>query len=402
MKNILKISFLIIVLSIFTGCSSNVNYVPVFLVERSDFNDFISIEGTAEPVHTTNVLVPSNVQGTAVYVIPDGVYVTEGDVICEIEDKNLENELEANLLNLENARATLLKTKADLGLRMALLEADMRSLDASTEIANLDSLQLIFSTENIKKIRELEIKKANLSKKKLAERLEKLRLINDFEIKKQERGILRNEEFVNTLKSRMESLVVKSPKAGLAVRSLHWITGAKITEGDGVFNGMPIVTIPDVSIMKVTISATESEFKRINIDNPVVFTFDASPDNIAWGKILKKSPVGKQIKPNSLVKYFDIEASVDSSKVQVTPGLSAICKISVSNIKDTVVIPQIAVFDEDSIKVVYVKKDNFFEMRRVVTANSSLKSVVISSGLKENEEIALLKPLNNLIKQTKY
>ncbi|OJV37711.1 MAG: hypothetical protein BGO29_06520 [Bacteroidales bacterium 36-12] len=389
---------LISVLLIFIGCSSSSDNIPTYKVERNDFDDFVIVEGTAEPMTSTALYAPDNVQGIAIYLIPDGTLVNEGDIVCEIEDKNIENELETNLINLETAIASFNKTKADLNLQMALLEADVKTIEATTEIANLDSLGLLYSTENNKKIRELEILKAQLSKQKLEERLLKLKVIQEFEVKRQENSIQRFKNIVNSLQERMSALVIKSPKAGIAIRSMHWVTGLRIIEGDVVFSSMPIITIPDMSQVKIVINATESEFKRINVDNKVKFTFDAMPENEGWGIIKKKSPIGVQMKRNSKVKYFVVETSVDSLLEPVTAGMSSLCKISVNHINDTITIPQIAVFSEDSMKVVYVKQDKYFEMRQIITGSSSLKTVVVPAGLSEKEEIALLKPRNTDVK----
>ena len=151
--------------------------------------------------------------------------------------------------------------------------------------------------------------------------------------------------------------------------------------------------------MKVIINASEADYKRINPQNSVAYTFDAMPDNKAWGKILKKAPVGKPISKNSKVKFFEIEASVDSAIHILAPGLSTSCQVTLTQAHDTISIPLIAVFDQDSIKVVYIKKNNNYEMRQVLTGISSLKSTVVTAGLKYNEKIALLKPGNTFIKE---
>jgi multidrug efflux pump subunit AcrA (membrane-fusion protein) len=81
---------------------------------------------------------------------------------------------------------------------------------------------------------------------------------------------------------------------------------------------------------------------------------------------------------------------------------SAQCEVILQEVKDTLVIPQIAVFDLDSSKIVYVKAANGVEMRKVRTAESSPREIVISSGLQQGEVISLSQPAdkkkNNVIK----
>jgi hypothetical protein len=56
--------------------------------------------------------------------------------------------------------------------------------------------------------------------------------------------------------------------------------------------------------MKVMISASEGNYKRINVSDFVEYSFDAMPENKAWGKITKKAPVGQPVSENSKVKFF--------------------------------------------------------------------------------------------------
>jgi hypothetical protein len=70
-------------------------------------------------------------------------------------------------------------------------------------------------------------------------------------------------------------------------------------------------------------------------------------------------------------------------------------------VPDVIVIPQVAIFEEDSMKVVYVKNKNGFEQRQIETGISSPKEAVITKGLKKNEKIALSKPQAAIINQKK-
>jgi HlyD family secretion protein len=390
----------ILLLILMSGCvARDHDKIPTFTVQKTDFNDILTIEGTVEAVNSTHMFCPRNTQGTVVYLIQDGIYVNEGDVVCVIEDSNLENEYESALINLDNAIATLNKTRAELALKFDLLEAEVRTNNATTEIANLDSLQLKYASENIRRIRELELQKAALEKQKLTKKLASLRIIQRSEIRKHEMSIQRYTNTINSLKQRLEMLTIKASGSGIATRATHMVTGNKIIEGDPVWDGFPIIVIPNMQKMKVIINASEADYKRINIQHAVTYTFDAMPDNKAWGKIVKKAPVGKPINANSKLKYFEIEASVDSVKQLLTAGLSTSCQVAVTQLHDTISIPLIAIFDQDSMKVVYVRQQNAYEMRQVLTGISSLKSTVVIAGLNYNEEIALLAPDNTLVKE---
>ena len=145
--------------------------------------------------------------------------------------------------------------------------------------------------------------------------------------------------------------------------------------------------------------ASETDYRSININDSVSYTFDAMPGNIGSGKILKKAPVGQPYKQGGKVKFFEIEASLDSVLVMPEPGYTADCRIILKQTQNVVLAPQIAIFEEDSMKVVFVQKKRGFERRQVLTGLSSPKESVITAGLADGEIIALTRPKLSLIKE---
>jgi multidrug efflux pump subunit AcrA (membrane-fusion protein) len=371
--------------------------VPTYTVSYGNFENSITLDGLVEPIKTSVAMCPLDIRGTITYLVEDGTYVHEGDIICKIEFQELQVDYEDRLLDLEEANAILSKTKANLDLQYALLEAQVETNNANTKIAQLDSLQLIYSPANLRKIKELELEKAAIQKKQYDTKLQALDVINQTEIRRRELRIQRVVNRVESLKKRLDELNIKAPKDGIAIVSINRATDSKHKVGSMVWSNMPIVSIPELSEMKVIIKAPETDFKHINVDDSVVYTFDAMPGNKAWGKIQMKSPVGSPYKRGSKVKFFEVIAAIDSAISMPAPGYTANCHVIVKEIKDTLVIPQVSVFEEDSVKIVYVKNKNRFEMRQILTGLSSSKEVVVTSGLKENDAIALTKPDHSLI-----
>jgi len=386
-------------LTLFFSCQSKEKKeIPTFTVTKTDFVDFVNIDGFVEPVQTTTIGCPRQADGIITFIVEDGVYVNEGDTVCILEDANLKKRYDEAVVNLETANAGLNKTKADLALKYALLEAQVKNNAAETDIANLDSLQLQYLSPNQQKVKKLELQTVAIEKNKLEKKLRALAIINQSELRKTEFQIRRLSSEIQSSKEQLDGLVIKSTKKGMVSRAMHY-SGRKVQVGDNLWYGMAMVTIPDLTKMKVKIKASEGDYKRINENDLVEYSFDAMPKNKAWGKIVKKSPVGQPIKEDSKVKFFEIEASMDSSLIIPTPGLTTNCKVILEQIKNTIVIPQIAIFEQDSMQVVYVKKTDKFEMRQVLIGASSPKSAVIIAGVKQGEKISFIKPATSLIEK---
>lgn len=389
-------------MTVFLVCACarhNIDEAALHIVSYSDFEKVISVDGFVEPVNSTNITCPPFVDGIILSITDDGTFVNEGDVICVLEDADMEGEYDRVVLALDNAKATLAKVRADLDLQYALLSAQTESNKADSEIARMDSLQFLYATPNQRRIMELQLESAAITEAKLNKKLEALAIIQQSEIRRWDVQINTLTERASSARKKMEALTVKTPKGGLMVRADSWLTGQKIKEGDNVWNNMPIATIPEMDKMKVKIRTGEHDFKQINVNDSVSYVFDAMPGNAAYGKITGKMPVGQPVSRGSKVKVFEIEASIDSVAELPEPGLSVLCRVVPQRIKNIIAVPQIAVFEQDSMKVVYVRGRKGYEMRQVETGASSLRNVVIAGGLGAGEVISLAKPEPSLVKK---
>lgn len=386
-----------VLLSFYSCNSLDDKAISTYTVGRGDFKNTLVIDGYTEPVRVTNVMCPPRVDAIVVYLVEDGTYVEEGEVVCRLEDSDLESDYEVVQTNLENAKAEFEKLKADLQMQYALLEAQVQNNEAEAFMAAYDSLQLVYATPNQKKIKELEMQKVAIEKGKYESKLAALEVIQQSDVRKKELEIKRLQARVDEFRDRMDQLEVRTTVSGLAIRPIYRITGKKLHEGDNVWNRMVLITIPDMKEMKIKIDAPENEYKFMSVGDSVYYTFDAMPDNMGFGKITVKPPVGQGI-GGTKAKFFEVEASLDSVLHMPEPGFTAKCHIMLKELKDTIYVPQISIFEEDTIKAVYVRNRKGFEMRQVLTGMTSQKEAVITAGLQGGEEIALSKPRKNQVK----
>lgn len=385
--------FLSILLIGVMACSDRAKNSLIYTVTRKNFENYVVIDGFAEPMLATSVVCPrAGGGGTIAFLVEEGAWVEEGDTVCTIENKNMQTHYDQLLTNLENAEAEIVKTKANLTLQLAMLEADAKNNEAETQIAHLDSTSLRYLSPNQRLIRELELEIVAINRRRIESKLVSMPIIQQSEVRKLELQIQRLENNVASVKKDLDELVLRSPKKGLVIRGTNPMTSNKFAVGDPVWNGMQLVTIPEMNAMKMKIFASERDYRYIEVGDSVSYVFDALEENVAWGKILNKMPVGVEVKRGSQIKHFEMEASIDSTLVMPDPGFTATCHIWLKQVKDTLVVPQVAVFEHDSIRVVYVETKKGFEMREVRIGQSSPKEAVVTGGLVGDEKVALAKP----------
>jgi HlyD family secretion protein len=334
---------------------------------------------------------------TVNWLVEEGSHVRKGDTVCILDANKLEEDYARAVDRYQIARAEYLKSKADLDLQYIMLESQVNIIDLSTAITRLDSLQLRFTSPQEKKKIGLELQKAEIERQKLADKLRLLESINSSEMKKMELRISQEQNRINRAMDQLNKLVLTSAVDGLVIYALSWSTGVKIAEGDIVWNNMPLLDIPQMDEMQAKLFVSETGFKQIQEGQEVEIRVDAVPGMILTGRVKLKAPMGKPVRRGSKVKVFEITASLDSASLGVQPGLSVTCDVFINRIADTLVIPVVSVFEEDSIKVVYVEKGKRFRRQPVEIALSNNKFAVIRSGLSGNETIAIVKPPESMI-----
>lgn len=379
---------------VFVSCSSEQEGKhTLYTVQRGAFDDVLQVEGFTESMGSISLTCPPDVDGTIEYLIESGTMVKKGDTLCIIEDVSIEERYDDWQLSLENSYADLEATKANARMELALLEAQVKTNDAETLIAGLDSIQLLYLSPTERRIKELQLEQAAIRRARLTKQLDAQKVILQADIKKIESQISQRERRLESQRKLLESLIICAPKDGLAIRARRWSWSSETWNiGDNVWNGRAVVTMPAIDSVKVLIYAQETEYKRIEVGDSVEYTFDAMPNNRAWGRITRLSPMGLKRTEGSEVKTFEVEASVDSLLQQLDPGLSVNCRIFLQHVPDTLVIPTVCVYQRDSMNVVYVRKGKKYEEREVQLSITTPRSSVVARGVGEGEQITLIKP----------
>ena len=376
------------------SCSSDGrSALPTYTIGRSAYEDVLIIDGYTESVNSVNIHCPRHVDGTIVKIVETGTHVKKDDVVCVIEDAGVANNYERWTLDLESAYAELEKLKASQRLESALLEAQVRNNEAESLLAGVDSIQMLYMSPAERRTKELQLERAAIERDRLLKKVEGTKTIQKIDVMRIEKRIDWIKRCLEDERKKMESLTIRAPRDGVAVRAKRWPWGsATWTIGDNVWNGRVVVTLPDFDEMKVLIYAQETEYKRLQMGDSIMYTFDAMPENRGWGRITKLAPVGKEHTEGSQVKTFEVEASIDSLLAPIESGLSVRSHIYLKHVPDTIVVPTISIFDKDSLKVVYVCKGNKYEEREVTLGLGSPVVTIVADGLSEGERIALIKP----------
>lgn len=307
--------------------------------------------------------------------------------------------------SLDSLEAALKKTEADNRLNRALLEAQLATNEAQLKISSIDSLHLKFASELQRKLLVLEIKKALIEKEKSEKKLAAITLIGENDIKQINSRIIQQKSKLQSMADQVNSLTIIAQRDGEITRTESPVfsimgsqgngtIGGPMKEGSVLFMNNPVLQFPDLSKMQISAEVAEADFKKIEKDQRVIITVDAAEKLITTGRISRKNLIGRnaQMYSESKVKFYEIIMDVDSCHAKIKPGLSASCEITISEAKDTLFVPTLAVFERDSSKVVYVRKKDSYIPVKVQTGISGNSYTIITGGLSGDEIIAITEP----------
>lgn len=372
--------------------------VATFKVTRGEF--VIDISQSGELDATRFVSISQNPrrwdQVRILNMVLDGTIVKEGDFLIQFDTTNAEKEVTDRTNEFEQAKADLASTKASIESNVKQLENAYQSQQYDFESNKLTYELAKFEADIRRREMELTFKKSELSLEQAKQKIESQKIIDKATLGRSELRVKQAERRFADAQTALKDLTMRAPKSGLVVlREIYGPTGRqKVKVGDSPYPGQELITIPDLSEMKVKTKVNEVDISRVKRGQPVVVALDALPGPLYTGKVSSIATLAHR-EGDSEVKVFDIEVLIEGSHKEIKPGMTAQCKVVTGKIPNVIYVPLESVFDKGDTTVVYVKKRGF-ERRPVKIGSKNSDYVIIASGLKAGEQVALRDPTTRL------
>ncbi|MBI3994376.1 MAG: efflux RND transporter periplasmic adaptor subunit [Nitrospirae bacterium] len=171
--------------------------------------------------------------------------------------------------------------------------------------------------------------------------------------------------------------------------------------GESVTAGIPIMTIADVSTVRVRAEIDEDDVGRLALGQEAAIHSDAYPGRIFTGKVIEiGEQVGKRVikleDPSKISDSKILEAKIDLAEpvmIELKLGMTVDVKIDVVRRDRVLKIPRRAIQRDEKGAYVQVVKDNRHrslpEIRRVVLGGMDPWDVEVLQGLNEKEKVVV-------------
>jgi HlyD family secretion protein len=377
--------------------------VPTAEVKRGDFVDSVEMRGEIRVRSSTVISAPYNTGELQILKLTlDGSQVKKEDVVVQFDPSTLQRSADQARSTLKQVEAEIARAKAQQLLSDEQFLTETMSAQFALERARLDAStrEVIPAIENEKnllaldkaehKLKELETKKASRlvgTEADLAGIIRKQKKAQA-DLEQAERNMA-----ALTLMSPMSGIITLLPNSRARTSVLSGGGTPMFKEGDRAYAGAAIAEIPDISTIQANAPVTEADRGRVQLGQPVVLNIEGVPDKEHKGKVSDISPLAKlDYSGYPVTKNFDLTVQLENPDPRLRPGMTAGFRVEVERVPGSIVIPASAIFEKGGQMVTYVFLNGTYQERRVVVARRGVGQVMISSGLKAGERIALKDP----------
>lgn len=274
--------------------------------------------------------------------------------------------------------------KGDLLFQLDDRDLQIERESRETEIARA-RLQLDQAERNYLRARELF--DDNLISKELFEQTK-----TEYELSKN--TVLQGEKSLDLVKDRLSKTRILAP-FDCTVLTRPVSVGQAVSGSGGVSGGTEVLTIANLNDMIINAHINQADVAHLKNDQAVEVSVEAVPGLRVTGKIERIAPQAT-IKNN--IKGFATRILLTNVDKRIRPGMTANIRIPVASVDNALAVPLAAVFTElnperqQNERFVYIQKGNQYERQPVQVGVSDYFFAEIKEGLTPGDVVALEQP----------
>ena len=388
--------FILILLSIVACGEKESDQIPVGKAVRGTFYIDMYEEGEVEAINSVNISSPTiswrygNLKIT--HLVKDGQDVNAGDTLLVFDPSEVQRGIVEAEGRMEISRADLEKMLAQHASDLEELRADYEVTRLSQEISKIRFESAIYESTVKKKEIQLNLEKADIALEKAKEQIDNRIKIQKEEVKQKNLSISQDQRNLDEANATLQKMYVVTPSSGIAIIAQNWSNGNKFQIGDQCWTGFPIIQLPDLSSLKATVKINEVDIAKISKGLKVEIKPDAFSDSVFSGTVDAVANLAVNKDNTSKIKIFPVEILINESSKNLLPGLTVSCRIIIDQIDDVLYIPLEGIHPEGDKYFVYKKTRGGYDKTYVTTGASNSDFVIITGGLSDKDEVALVDP----------
>jgi hypothetical protein len=366
----------------------------IAVVEQRDFVQTVRVHGIVEAVESHTIAAPRlSGQGLNTLIITrmvgNGSAVHQGDVLVEFDRQaQLKNVLDKEA-EYKGLVADISKKQADQAALRAADETDLKKAEDAQKTAELEvkKNEIVSKIDAEKNLLDLDQARATLQQ--LSQTFDLKRQAAKAELRILEIQRDRALTAMKWAQSNTQKMLVHSSTDGVAVVNSMWKGGSMsdVQEGDEVRAGFPFMQIVNPARMQVRAKVNQADIEALREGQPVRIGLDAYPELSFGGKIASIAAVAQTSAFSGKARTLIVLFSINGTDPKLLPDLSSAVDIELSRQADALVVPRDTVIMDNGKNFVAVKKGSSYEKREVKLGAANDSEQVILSGVEKGTEL---------------
>jgi len=262
--------------------------------------------------------------------------------------------------------------------------------------ATVEDRRLLLEFDYPRAIQQLDLALENANIK-----LERTRKQNQLQVEKAELQLTSSKETLDLRKVKLEELraskeytMIRAPKSGLVVyEKSEDFRSEAIGEGILVRERQPLISLPDVSRMKVTINVYENQVSLVKPGMRSFIKLDALPDQRFLGEITSVASMPEPSRDgNPNYRVYKAEVLVKDELPDIKPGITAKVDVLIAELQDVIKVPLQAVVGVGDRQVCFIQKGGKLSPVPVEIGLFDNDFVQITKGLEAGDLVSLAPP----------
>ena len=196
------------------------------------------------------------------------------------------------------------------------------------------------------------------------------------------------------LQAQIAATVLRAEAPGLVVyRDLYFGSDRRKPQvGDEVWPNQPLIAVPDSSQLIVDTRVREVDLHKIAASQRVRVTVDAYPDIRLPASVALVGALAQDDATRAGTKFFPVTIRLLAGDSRLRTGMTARVEIQVASIRDALVVPVEAIFDDRGAPSVLVARDGRADRRAVSVRATNDTSAAIAGPIAAGDRVLLADP----------
>ncbi|HIC68498.1 MAG TPA: HlyD family efflux transporter periplasmic adaptor subunit [Candidatus Latescibacteria bacterium] len=285
------------------------------------------------------------------------------------------------------------KTEAQQGRRRAELAMQVEQKTAARDLAMISLQKAEYGSPVEREEAQINIENAKRALTQAQTDVEAQQIIDRVEMTNRELRIAHRQKNYDRSLSDYERLSVHATRPGIVVyeriRKRGTDRQGKVTEGDVVWGGTSLVSLPELDSMQVYTQVGEMDVQLVKPGQRALIRLEAFPGPVFHGVVRHVSPMANELEYAPNVRVFEMVVDIIEQDERLYPGMSASVEVIIETVPEALTIPLGALRRRQDRTLVYRETEDGFEVVDVTPGADNGIEIVIEEGLSEGDVISL-------------